>query len=108
MNHSLGSKNAMDKAMIPVWKHVARISFGPERHLTTNVAASEFTTTGSTSAVTANSSRKENENSADRFCWANCTNGRPVRWSGSCGPSRQLRAVTMNWQTGAAKFRCAS
>ena len=62
-------QNAMGKAMIPAWKHVARISFGPERHLTTNVAASEFTTTGSTSAVTANSSRKENENSADRFCW---------------------------------------
>ena len=70
-------QNAMGKAMIPAWKHVARISFGPERHLTTNVAACEFTTTGSTSAVTANSSRKENENSADRvyLCHAEINSG---------------------------------
>ena len=68
-------QNAMGKVMIPALKHVARISFGPEQHLTTNVAACEFTTTGSTSAVTANSTRKENGNSADRvyLCRAELT-----------------------------------
>ena len=45
---------------IPAWSLAAETCFGPERHLTTNVAACESTTAANTYAVMANSSRKEN------------------------------------------------
>ena len=50
---------------IPAWNLAAETCSGPERHLTTNVAAYEFTTAANTYAVMANSSRKEKEIHAD-------------------------------------------
>ena len=46
-------------------KPAVTTSFGPGRPRTTNVAACEFSTAGSTCVVTENSTRNENEKSAD-------------------------------------------
>ena len=58
-------QNAATNISIPGWRRAAREYCGPERQLTTNVAACEFTTAANTYAVMANCSRKENEKHAD-------------------------------------------
>jgi len=49
-------------------KPAVTTSFGPGRPRTTSVAACEFTTAGSPCVVTTNSTRSENEKSADYSC----------------------------------------
>ena len=58
-------QNAETSITIREWRRAAETYCGPERHLTTNVAAGAFTTAANTYVAMANSSRKENEASAD-------------------------------------------